>query len=226
VFDPSGSYILSFMPKAASNILYLRMFDDPANQSIWKITNAGAPFLDAPGVYWAYPYIQSIYDAGITGGCSTSPLLYCPEAGVTRAQMAVFLERGMHGAAFTPTDVTPTFGDTNGHWAEDWIEALKTDGITSGCGNGNYCPDAAVTRAQMAIFLLKAKHGASYVPPAPSGNIFADVPADHWAAGWIEQLAAEGITSGCNTGVYCPDVSVTRAQMAVFLQHAFGFSLP
>jgi len=44
----------------------------------------------------------------------------------------------------------------------------------------------------------------------------------HWAAGWIEQLAAEGITGGCGNGNYCPDDSVTRAQMAVFLVRAFG----
>ncbi|KXK11833.1 MAG: hypothetical protein UZ14_CFX002002617, partial [Chloroflexi bacterium OLB14] len=28
-----------------------------------------------------------------------------------------------------------------GHWAEDWIEQLAIEGITSGCGNGNYCPN-------------------------------------------------------------------------------------
>lgn len=76
----------------------------------------------------------------------------------------------------------------------------------------------------MAVFLLKSKYGASYVPPTldDSGSGFTDVPAGHWAAPWIKQLAAEGITGGCGAGVYCPEAAVTRAQMAVFLVKAFN----
>jgi hypothetical protein len=74
----------------------------------------------------------------------------------------------------------------------------------------------------MAIFLLRAKHGASYTPPSlESGTGFADVPTSHWAAAWIKQLAAEGITGGCGDGNYCPEATVTRAQMAVFLVKTF-----
>jgi hypothetical protein len=40
-----------------------------------------------------------------------------------------------------------------GYWAAAWIEALASEGITAGCGGGNYCPDAPVSRAQMAVFL-------------------------------------------------------------------------
>ena len=51
------------------------------------------------------------------------------------------------------------------------------DGITAGCGAGNYCPEAVNTRAQMAVFLLKAKLGADHAPPAATGTVFLDVPA-------------------------------------------------
>ncbi|MBK8821720.1 MAG: S-layer homology domain-containing protein [Anaerolineales bacterium] len=67
----------------------------------------------------------------------------------------------------------------------------------------------------MAIFLLKAKHGLSYSPPNASG-VFSDVPVGYWADKWIKQLAVEGITGGCSIGHYCPDGSVTRAQMWCF----------
>jgi hypothetical protein len=50
----------------------------------------------------------------------------------------------------------------------------------------------------MAIFLLRGKHGSNYVPPKAT-DVFQDGPVDHWAADWIEQLALEGITSGCST---------------------------
>jgi hypothetical protein len=76
----------------------------------------------------------------------------------------------------------------------------------------------------MAIFLLRSKYGTSYSPPPVGASTgFGDVPPSHWAAPWIKQLVAEGITSGCGNGNYCPDVPVTRAQMAVLLVQTFDF---
>lgn len=172
---------------------------------------------------WAWPYVKRLYNAGITSGCGNNN--FCPEETVTRAQMAIFLERSMRGSSYTP----PVAGGSTGfsdvpatHWAGAWIKQLAADRITSGCGSGNYCPDARVTRAQMAVFLLKAKYGADYAPPASASTGFSDVAPTHWAAAWIKQLAAEGITGGCGTELYCPDAAVTRAQMAVFLVKTFN----
>jgi hypothetical protein len=78
-----------------------------------------------------------------------------------------------------------------------WIEALAAEGVTGGCGAGNYCPANPVTRAQMAVFLLKIEHGGAYVPPACT-PLFADVPCPSQFADWIEQLFAEQITAGCS----------------------------
>jgi CSLREA domain-containing protein len=183
----------------------------------------GSIFADVPLSYWASTFIERLYLNGVTGGCSTNPLNYCPNANVTRAQMAVFLLKGRHGAAYTPPAATgAVFADVPAnYWAAAWIEQLQAEGITGGCGNGKYCPETPVTRDQMAVFLLRAKHGNTYVPPAATG-VFVDVPTNYWAADWIEQLAAEGITSGCGGGKYCPAATVTRAQMAVFLVTTFN----
>jgi hypothetical protein len=52
---------------------------------------------------------------------------------------------------------TATFGDVpTSHPFFQFVEALVASGITAGCGGGNYCPDAALTRGQMAVFLSKA----------------------------------------------------------------------
>jgi Beta-propeller repeat/S-layer homology domain len=182
-------------------------------------------FLDVLATHWAWDWIERLYAAGITGGCGTNPLIYCPENSVTRAQMAIFLERGMNGSTFIPpTGTGSVFEDVpDAYWAMNWIEQLYADGITGGCGTDplTYCPEDPVTRAQMAVFLLRAKHGRNYAPPAASGTYFTDVPTSYWAANWIEQLLAEGITGGCAPYLYCPDASVTRAQMAVFLVRTF-----
>jgi serine protease AprX len=99
----------------------------------------------------------------------------------------------------------------------DFVNAVARNGVTAGCGLGNYCPTDAVNRAQMAVFLLKSKLGASHVPPPATGTAFLDVPQGSFAADWIEELASLGVTGGCGSGNYCPGAPVTRAQMAVFL---------
>ena len=54
----------------------------------------------------------------------------------------------------SPDPATATFGDVPvGHVFHRYIEALAASGITAGCGSGNFCPDAALTRGQMAVFL-------------------------------------------------------------------------
>lgn len=104
-----------------------------------------------------------------------------------------------------------------------WIEDLAGRGITSGCGGGDYCPSKPVTRAQMAVFLLKTDQGTAYVPPVCTGTVFTDVPCTGGVFDpWIEDLAGRGITGGCGGGKYCPGSSVTRAQMAVFLVKTFA----
>ncbi|MCC6261345.1 MAG: right-handed parallel beta-helix repeat-containing protein [Anaerolineales bacterium] len=123
----------------------------------------------------------------------------------------------------------PTFADVPMNafaWAQ--IESIYAAGITSGCSVTplNYCSDGVVTRAQMAIFLMKAIHGNSYTPPPATGTVFNDVPVNAFAAAWIEAFATEGITSGCGGGNFCSNQSVTRAQMAVFIQRTFNLLLP
>jgi hypothetical protein len=187
-----------------------------------------ATFDDVPTGHWAWIQVEAIAAARITSGCSANPPMYCPGNPVTRAEMAVFLLRGIHGSSYNPPAMTGTvFADVPmGHWAGAWIEQLAEEGITAGCGNGNYCPDAPITRDQMAVFLLRAEHGVAYNPPAATGTVFTDIPLDHWAGAWIEQLADEGITSGCTASTYCPTTPVTRDQMAVFLQRIFNLPLP
>jgi hypothetical protein len=185
-------------------------------------------FDDVPPNYWAWDYIERLYADGITGGCSTFPLFYCPSALITRDQMAVFLLRAKHGSNYVPPEAIGVFEDVDpNYWAADWIEQLAAEGITTGCSLTPllYCPTMAVTRDQMSVFLLRAKYGSSYVPPEATG-VFQDVPLDYWAAAWIEQLAAEGVTGGCNTSPlqYCPSNPVSRDQMAVFLMR--NFNLP
>src|SRR6185295_19646384 len=83
---------------------------------------------------------------------------------------------------------------------------------------GNYCPSSVTTRDQMAVFVLAAKEGAGYAPPACSPpNIFSDVPETSPYCRYIEELFRRGVVTGCTAGTYCPTSPVTREQMAIFV---------
>ena len=182
-------------------------------------------FSDVAFEHWSYSWIKALYNAGLTSGYPDGT--YRPSNPVTRAEMAVFLLKGMNTGTYSPPapDSSHPFSDIAGHWAEGWMEELYDVGLTSGYPDGTYRPQNQVTRAEMAVFLLRAKHGAGYSPPNASGGAFSDVE-DHWAEGWIEQLADEGITGGYPDGTYRPNNPVNRAEMAVFLTKTFGLPMP
>jgi len=183
-------------------------------------------FSDVPDGDIFQPYILTMFNAGITAGCGTG--VFCPDSPNTRGQMAVFLLKAAEGGSYAPPACTvPTFNDVPcSHGFAAWIEELADRGITAGCGGGNYCPDAAVTRGQMAVFLLKAFEGQGYTPPACTTPTFNDVPCSDPFAPWIEELAGRDITAGCGGGNYCPDSPVSRSQMAVFLTKTWTLPVP
>jgi hypothetical protein len=181
-------------------------------------------FADTPPWHPFYPFVNTIALNGISSGCFASPPLFCPGNGVTRAEMAVFLLRSMEGPAYVPPAcTTPQFTDVpcSSGYAR-WINELVVRGVTAGCGSGTYCPEAPVTREQMAVFLLRTRFGTGYTPPACSAATFSDVPCSSPFSRWIYDLVARGITGGCGAGTYCPTSFATRGQMAVFLVRTYG----
>ena len=101
-----------------------------------------------------------------------------------------------------------------------FIQTLVRNEITAGVGGGNFGQYLDIKRQSMAVFLLKAKYGACYAPPPCTPGYFADVACPSNFAPWIQEMAVEGITSGCGGGNFCPNDPVRRDQMAVFLLRA------
>ena len=192
----------------------------------WPL-HVGESFPDVPTSHQFYAFVENLFHNGVTGGCGGGN--FCPGQPVTRAQMAVFLLKGEHGGTYTsPACSSTMFSDVPCPGAPfvDWINQLAAENVTGGCGNGNYCPGDSVTRGQMAVFLLKGEHGGGYVPPTCAATMFTDVACpDAQFVDWINQLATENITGGCGNGNYCPEDSVTRGQMGVFLVKTFGLIL-
>jgi hypothetical protein len=190
----------------------------------FRALHIGGSFADVPSS-GQYRFIETLFHFGVTAGCGSGN--YCPNSNNTRAQMAVFLLVGANSSNYTPPPcTTPVFDDvpcSNGF--AKWVDELAARGVTAGCGNNNFCPNDPVTRAQMAVFLLRTKEGNVYTPPTCVTPTFADVPCSNGFAKWIDELARRGITAGCGGGNFCPGDPVTRGQMAVFLTTTFGLTL-
>jgi glucose/arabinose dehydrogenase len=122
-----------------------------------------------------------------------------------------------HGGALYRV-IAPEFSDIASSTFIDDIHWLFYEGITGGCGGGRFCPRSAVTRVQMAQFLVRA-----FDHPTTTTDYFTD---DNGITGEssINALRAAGITSGCAPNLFCPTARVTRGQMATFL--AKELSLP
>jgi hypothetical protein len=192
-------------------------------------TPTPSTFADVPADHWAFSAVEALASHSITAGCANNPRRFCPDELVNRDEMAVFLGRAVRGINFVYGPTGTRFADVPlSHWAVGPIEQLYLDGVTGGCALSplQYCPDNVVTRDQMAIFLLRAHYGGAYNPPGATGATFADVPASHWAAAWIEDIYRLGITSGCTSSPrnYCPGQPVSRIAMAVFLQRTFNLA--
>ncbi len=116
--------------------------------------------------------------------------------------------------------VRERFVDDDGNVHEPAIETIADAGITAGCNPpvvDRYCPAAAVTRAQMAAFLVRA---LDEQPAAVSAAPFPDVPADAWYAPAVARIAELGIAEGYADGTFRPDRAVSRAEMAALLVRA------
>jgi hypothetical protein len=177
-------------------------------------------FQDVPFDHWAYNYIEALYQGGFVSGCSITPRMYCPERIMNRAESAVFVVRGVHGAEFMPPDPTEKIFDdvALSEWYAKWATQLWDDGYTVGCGTNPliYCPLQEHSIAEGCVFYLRMKNGADYDPPDPAG-IFSDVPLNDWYAGWIEDAYNAGILMPCQTEpelLACPESPLDRAMAA------------
>lgn len=168
---------------------------------------ATTPFTDIAGTTFEAD-IEWLYTSGITAGCG--PTLFCPKANVTRGQMAAFLVRALD----LPPTSTDYFTDDSTSTFQADINALRESGITKGCTATAYCPNANVTREQMAAFLVRG-----FALPPTATDFFDDDATSTFQAD-INALAASGITTGCGATTYCPKGLVTREQMAGFLHRA------
>jgi hypothetical protein len=184
-------------------------------------------FTDVTEDSWAYDEIEACLAAGIVQGYPDNT--YQPANPVTRDQMAVYTARAVAGGdgSVPPGPVTATFADVpTDHWAYRYVEYAVSHGVVQGYDPTHYRPDEAVDRGQMAVYVARARGWVRIgedMTTAP--ELFPDVPAGFWAGTAIKACVEHDVVHGYDDGYYHPDWTVTRDQMAVYVQRAFGLGM-
>jgi len=145
---------LEYCPDSTTTRAEMAVFVIAGIEGSNQFTYSTTPyFTDVPPSSPFFKFVQKMKDLGITAGCTATT--YCPNDPVTRGEMAVFIIVGRYGTIkFTYPDV-PYFTDVPfGSTFFPFVQKMAQDGITAGCGGGLYCPDTALTRGQMAVFVV------------------------------------------------------------------------
>ncbi len=168
----------------------------------------------AAGTNWYEPYVSDVLSKGIMSGYEDGT--FRPQGQLTRAEfaaaMAKYLNLGlpMEGAAFS---------DTQNHWAKNYIAALTARRIIAGNGDGNFCPDDAITREQIAVILVRAVKTNA----VPNGFIFVDDSnISDWAKSAVYTVRIAGWMGGDESG-FRPKDTATRGEIAAVLSRLSSY---
>jgi hypothetical protein len=182
---------------------------------------SGAPicpaFADVPYIDPTSLAVERLDRLGLLSGCSLAPRMFCPQAGLTRGDLAVMLERARSGDYVTePVSAVNPFSDlATGDPSAAWIAAAWDHGLVESCETEplRFCAGREATRAEAVVWSYRLTGMAS---PSATG-LFADVPASDARAGTIEAAYQLGWIAACASTPerrFCPQQGVTRAEGA------------
>ncbi len=218
----------------------------------WPIHIAGS-FDDVADGNVRYADVEAFLHANLTAGCSATS--FCSEDVVTRAQAALFLSLGL---ADGNANLVPFTGSVPGKGAYDctdngvsvftdvdpedpfcrFVHDLAARAVTQGCSGEAFCPENALSRAQLALLLGKALAqgaipvsfsgpGGSYdCSPGTPDIHFVDVDENNAFCAAAHYLWARAVSDGCDGSSFCPDGAVTRAALAGIFVAGFELELP
>lgn len=222
--DKLGVYTLD---EQTRQWIYVRSKVDKANKKVifstphfskYAIMEYTKTFADVPAGHWAKDYIELLAAKHITTGMDENN--FAPKGTVTRAQFAAFIVRALD---IEKGSYAGTFSDVaEGAWHAEWIEAAAKAGLVEGLGRGKFYPDAAISRQEMAVMIMRAyqyRTKKDIADEAKKSNAnFADAgEVSGWAKDAVLAAQANGIISGMTDNTFAPKESAQRAQAAKML---------
>ena len=171
------------------------------------------PFVDVSKDDWFQPYVDELYNRGITTG--TTATTFSPNGTITRAQVAALLARAYE---LESTGNKPALKDVADQWYADDVQALVDNGIIKGYEDGTFRGDQPVTREQLAVMLQRLANQQGKDTSVSNVPTFTDTDKmTDYGKSAIEWAASEGIINSGNGVAFKPKSTATRAQVAKML---------
>ena len=214
VDNGDGTYTFT-MPSADVKITATFAKDPDWTEPEEPATDVSDIFLDIAPNAWYKDAVQYAYDNGLMTGVSANE--FAPEATTTRAMIVSMLARleGVESAE------SAGFADVA---ANDWyataVNWAAASGITSGTGDGNFSPNTAITREQLAAILMNyAQYKGQDVSARATLDTYNDAAAiSSWANDVMSWAVAEGLLTGVTNDQLQPQGNATRAQVAAIFE--------
>ncbi len=172
-------------------------------------------FIDVENNRWSYDYIKTVKEKKLMVGKTAN--LFAPKDNITRAEFATTIARALN-LEIKSYEIA-TYVDTKNHWAKNYIEAMRKEGLMVGSGNGLFRPDDSITREEVAKVLSMLKLNKNKVN---GGYYFKDISNKSWSYNYIIDVVQKGYMTGYPDDTFRPENLMTREEMAVVVCRAFN----
>ncbi len=214
-----GSAVAFTLTNTASGCIYTvtstpLTYDSTGGTATFTITAVGSSCV------WGAASSASWATLSTASGSGNGSVVVTVAANTTGVQRTASLLIAGQTISVTEAGTAQVFADVPpSAYYFDAVNTLYSKGVTAGCSSQpfDYCPTESILRSQMAVFLVRSVYGSDNFTYSQT-PYFTDVPSTAFGFAWIQKLYELGITTGCAPGLFCPNDSVTRDQMAVFLE--------
>lgn len=205
--SPTPTPIVDFKPimNADSKEVIAKLVEG-IKQSLAFPATSDTHFTDTEG-HWASKEVNTAVSAGIANGYSDGS--FKPNNSITRAEFAKLILNTFKIEKLSTTGRVLT--DISGHWANEAIIALSSNGIINGYSDGTFKPNKEITRSEMIAIILRVIDVNSFAVPTSSAINFTDI-SGMWNKEQINASAQAGIIAGISEGVFAPNKNSTRAE--------------
>jgi len=181
--------------------------------SVYGLLNFDKSFQDVADGHWASEAVRMLAAQGIVQGVTADR--FAPNKQVTRAEFAVLLARALGLSAgdnlrFGDVDPSEPYAGA--------VAAVSEAGIVNGRSGSLFAPNAAITREEIAVMVMRAYAYAAKGETAGSGQRFADHDLiSDWARDAVDAAHSLGIVQGRGDNRFVPQGTATRAESALLV---------
>lgn len=190
-----------------------RIAADISHFSKYAILSYDKEFTDVGTDHWAYQILKTLSAKHIVEGVDANR--FEPKANMTRAEFAALLVRALN--IKTTSNTLPFTDVRKGAWYLEEVAAAYEAGLITGITEASFAPNAAITREQMAVMVIRANAYSNDADQQLQLDASAFTDADKvsaWAREAVEQAAALGLMKGKGADQFDPQANALRIETA------------